>query len=290
MFLTEKFKYDIIVTIIYILNALMLTGNLWTYENFWVNEQSEYQLEEWVWRVEKSNLTRLYERYKFLQLAEYDTLRWLLEEAGTDIEFIWEWVNWLVITHPNDQKKVIKVWKPQKDDIYCEFQTHNEIFNALRILRGIEWLGIDESVRVPRIIYEKWNNFLEMEKVTWQTFKTKFYLDIYNVQLWKLWIDEKVLSVMWDAELDQVLKDNNLQRLASPNNDHYTENEEKLENEYCEWWDDVYESPKLEKVRDVVDLIWIGSEEELFILDRNAWNIMETSDWKMYLIDFGHLD
>ena len=264
----------------------MWIESFWPYENSWVDEQWK----EWIWGIEVTDINSLYARYSFLKKAEYDNLRGLLEEAKSDIELIWEWANWFVINHPTDWFKVIKVWKPEKDDIAIEFQTHNEIFNSLVALREMEWLGVDESIKAPRVIFHKGDNFIEMEKIKWQTFKTKFYIDYYAEQLQKLWMNDDVLSELSDADLDKVLIDNNLQRLALPDIWYMTPEETLLEEQYTDWWEQVYDSPKLEKARVVVDLIGIGSQEDIFILDRNAWNIMEASDGTIYLIDFGHID
>ncbi|MCH2189119.1 hypothetical protein MK079_04810, partial [Candidatus Gracilibacteria bacterium] len=98
------------------------------------------------------------------------------------------------------------------------------------------------------------------------------------------------LSHMKDAEIDQVLKENHLQRLPEPNDRFMTPNEQKLEAEYDKWWGEVYYSPELSQVRKVVDLIGRGSDKDLFIGDRNPGNIMKTTDGITYLIDFGYLE
>lgn len=243
----------------------------------------------------KYKISELYKKYPFLKKQEYDNLREFFSECfqwkSKEIEFLWEWINGFVIEHPKDKTKVIKIWKYLKDDIPKEFKCHDKIFRAFSKLEKETWLNTAD-VKIPKILYQMWDTFFQMERIFGQTFKTKFYIEKYQEEIKQLWIDEQEFPYLKDNQLEEILKMMRVERLPDPEET----NDNELQEEYEQWWKEKYEEKldwDLKKVKGIVDTIGLyqdEDEEEIYILDRNAWNIMQTPEGVTYLIDFWHLN
>lgn len=237
------------------------------------------------------NYKNLYEKYDFLQNPEYDRLRGMLEEANRDVEYFGEGVNGFVIGHPMDEQKVIKIWKPGGHDINLEYEMHNDIVLSLNKMHENHLLDPDTKIRIPEVYKQMWENFFEMERVVWQTYKTEFYLTKYADELDELDYDFDYLSELTDSEVELVLDKHKLTKLPEPNTMAHSELSNLLDAEYTEWWDEFYETAEFEEVRTVTELIGFwnmdGAWKELMIIDRNPGNIMKGRDGEIYLIDFG---
>lgn len=212
-----------------------------------------------------------------------EAFRW----EDKEIEFLWEWVNGFVIEHPKDETKVIKVWKMKKHDINIEFNNHNDIYNALENLRKEEWLNIKE-IKVPKITYQVWDTFYQMERIYGQTYKTRFYIETYKKELLELGIEEEEFKHLKDNQVEEILKMKKLEELPPPTSTEITD----LQSTYEEWWNIFYEKNEkweLKEAKTISSIIWLWTDKNnLQILDRNPWNIMKTPNWSIYLIDFWH--
>ena len=221
--------------------------------------------------------------YSFLNGVEYSKVREFLGDIEEQ-SIIWEWVNALIVKHPVDDTKIIKIWKPGKDDIKNEAKVHNEVSIALvQLYKDVDLKG-SKRIKIPELILWSYENFFVMEKVGGQCFKTKFYIHLYSQVFYSLGYSQKELLEISDISMERLLQKHALQKLAHPNDTFLTPNELRLEKLYKEWWEKEYHWPKFEEMRNIMHLLqqrfWIE------ILDRNPWNFMETPTWEIYIIDF----
>lgn len=251
----------------------------------WFNkEERRILLEKWVcWK----EFVWLYNNpdYRFLQWEEYSNVREFLWDIDTN-DVIWEWVNAIIVEHPNDPTKIVKIWRPKKDNIIKEVESHDRCVDALNELKDNPKYNIDDNIKIPEITLWATDNFYTMDKIQWHSFKTKFYIEKYWESLnWLLYTKEK-LQAFSDNQVEQILRKNRYQALQKPSEPTYiqTPREKNLEIEYLEWWDKKYKSEELAEARRVLDLL--KSEKGIDVQDRNPWNFMQTTDWKTYLIDF----
>lgn len=233
--------------------------------------------------VEKSRSLYQNSLYTFLNEDTYSEVRdflWDIQEK----DMIWEWVNALIVGHPTDDSKIVKIWKPWKDDIINEARVHNDICIALELIQSDQLLWISKDIRIPElVVWSQWNFFI-MDKVVWQNFKTKFYIYLYGEKLNALWYDESQVQKISDIWIEKLLQKHSLQMLAHPNDTFLTRNEIQLEKLYKEWWEKEFHLSTFDEVKKVLELLkdkfWIE------ILDRNPGNFMQDESWKIFIIDF----
>lgn len=197
---------------------------------------------------DKLDSNSLYENpnYDFLDKPELREYFWDIDKN----DIIWEWENWIILRHPIKDDWIVKIAKPwDTDSIEVEFSKHQQFYNELKNLKReykINWK--EEYVShyfIPNIKKPNWLNWVfEMQKIEWQNYVTKFYLEHYRKELSDL--DRDYLEWLPDWQVERILEDRKLMVLPKTaselDNFWYEIPELDLENafeRYWNWWSEV---------------------------------------------------
>lgn len=237
------------------------------------------KIAEKVWKIDN-----LYDSKEYL-LKSDKTLDKILKKVDKS-HVLWEWDNWIVIYHPDDDKLVIKISKEWKyvDDIQKEFDNHTAFYE-----KYLEWKDkIESNVIIPHI--EKPDNstrwYFFIEKIEWQNLYTKFHLNLHKDKLLEKY-DIDTLSWLNDKEFIEVLREEKLP-YAVPTMNFW--------DVWMWWWwtklsvDLMLYTEKFKK-DNLPKAIEYFKSQNLEHTDFHSWNIMLDKNWKdIYIIDFWNIN
>ena len=251
-------------------------------------EKATERVKEKLGLSEKIETQSIYEKFPFLEWEWYNEVREILWKDFWVDKLIWEGKNGIILKHPHDDTRVLKVakWDDDVDNLLKEYDNQKEFYRWWRKLQKsweLEWL---ENFRIPEVIMnDKTDKIYEMEKVEWQNFRTLFYIDHYKEKLKEY--NKKHISSMSDSQIESILEKKWLQLL--PNS---PKTREKLESTDA-WWDfinafNAYWNGKfwpsswgnIKKFLDKMKSIWLYHDDD------HAWNFMLDKNDNIYMIDF----
>jgi hypothetical protein len=253
-------------------------------EKAWFNnDEIRILLEKWIcWKDKYPKFKNLYEDPMYDFLKKHKDILW--EDLKID-DIIWEWTQAIIIRHPSDSTKVIKIAREWKvDDILQEFNNHILFYDKWE--QGVIDWDIDTLIKIPKV--EKWKKswYFIMEKVEWQSLYSKTLLERYKKILeWEKpeflqsltdnWLIKLLKTKYWkqDWEIEMTIEDYSREHL-----DELLWTSYKYRKEYWKvWW------TPLNNAISYLNKQWIYHH------DLHPWNIMLDNKWNVYIIDFGRI-
>lgn len=294
-------NWDVIVAI-----AQDIFDSFWDILNTFQNPYEWWLALWWLW------LWVVWKWVKWLKIADqvwekvdwwnlYDNPEYSFLESNKDIlwedlkvsDIVWEWNNAIILKHPSDSERVIKIaklWETDKLDL--EYKTHKEFNEKLLELKDTykwkkEWL-ILEKFKIPDVTRYDWKTWIyEMEKVDWLSFKSLIHLEYYKKELSD--IPKDFYSWKTDNDIGLLLEKRWLK--AHPwtrtNEDMIIDTMNNVEaKEYLnfiyklEWgWNNI----ERDKINPFLNILW---KDWFYHKDEHWWNFMKTKDDIIYMIDF----
>ncbi|MDD2870446.1 MAG: hypothetical protein PHS49_00515 [Candidatus Gracilibacteria bacterium] len=229
----------------------------------------------------------LYEdpRYEFLNKPEYSKAKEVLGDLNYS-DIIGEGMNGIILKHPND-KKVLKIAKPNSDKLEIELENHRKFYRFLKNIK-IELQGTPEGKLLEKLKIPKVNaidikaGIYEMEKVEGKAYKTIVLLEYHKDKLKDLPLG--FFDNTSDNEIDVILKERGLKT--------YPKNSSESHDMWKEQ-DDIDFMVDIERagdniIRDEVKPITKILRDRGYNHNDEHWgNFMRTNDGTIYMIDFG---
>lgn len=238
-------------------------------------------------------------RYAFLNTEPYRELKDMLWDLDIT-DKLWEWQNAIIIRHPNNDNKVLKIAKPwEVDDLMKEFNNHNQFYTQLEAWKiesrrlFEEWkipesMVIQNDIRVPEIQIGAGDNplYFEMERVDWQSFRTEYYRREYELKFNEAFWPEQ-LDTMTDAQIEDLVIELGLQHIPARIMDWddwgrlaVRKSQEYMREQFSNW----NHNSALWNAMQYLKYNWLEHT------DLHAANFMRARDGTIYIIDFGNVN
>lgn len=214
----------------------------------------------------------------------------------TEADLLWEWINGIILRHPSDPEKVVKLAKESKngehiDSLETEFKNHTAFSQVLKELKK-EFKGKPEekyleNFKIPevkRFQEKKW--IYEMDRIDGQNLRSKFYLEYYQKELSDL--PKNLLNNLNDNQITSLLKERNLRELPKNSSEvdkfYETLQWRELAGAWDKFFDHRYWPTYWWILKPVLGLF---QKKWYYHNDEHLWNFMEWKDGSTYMIDFG---
>lgn len=223
-------------------------------------------------------------KYSFLNTEPYRELREMLWDIDAS-DLLWEWQNAIILKHPNNSERVLKIAKPWAiDDLMSEFKNHQRFYDVLEQWRlDFPW-QLSDNIRIPRVTQWKWDTrlYFEMEKIDWQSFRSEYYRWKYEPQFNSKYSSE-VLDSFTDAQIESLVWDLWLQHIPSRvmDWDHWWKIAVNESQRYM--WGQISKNWQETALWNVLSFLYW---KDLKHTDMHAGNFMRAKDGTIYIIDF----
>ena len=250
--------------------------------------------------TEYPSFKSLYEdpRYSFLNTEPYVKLKEMLGDLDIN-DRINEWQNAIILRHPTDDTKVLKIAKPGAvDELEKEFTNHQRFYIQLEKWRKEsremferweirEDMVISDNIKIPEVQKASDNSklYFEMERVEWQSFRSEYYREKYASKFSERYTSEE-LDTLTDWQIEELVWDLWLQHVPARimNGDNWWEMAFKESQNYM--WKQFKKWEGNSELGNVMMYLQFMKHKHT---DLHAANFMRAKDGKIYIIDFGNV-
>ena len=199
-------------------------------------------------------------------------------------DILGQWVNGIIVRHPNKPDIVVKVAKEWLvDDLGKEFSMTQEFYMTLEKGKKKHKWELSDDIRIPKVSEDPRHTgwYFLMERIEWQNLNTAFYREYYAETLSKKHTKSQ-LDALTDMQFDTLMKENKLYKVSP-----FTLAENDWEGRLLRSAMQKFYMTKLDNT-ELWSVLWFLEWSGYYHNDfrTNPWNIMVDKNWKMYIIDF----